>query len=1194
MAKNNKDKFISKAQTFIKRGKFDSAIKEYQNALEIDKKDIRVLQKLGELYSRKNQKEEAINYLSKAAQFLYKDGFYSKAVALYSQILKIDEDQIEAVKSLGDCYMKLGLNAQAMAQFKKIATQYEREGKLQEALDITQNMLDMDPRNHVLATKLAELNYKLGKKDEGYQAFMRALDQLHEDGHYEQYVKLREKLIKIDPENMENLKELAPIYIDHEQWDKAYAVLTRIYKNDPEELEYLGQLAKAALKVGRPEESANTWKEVARIYKARGLRQKAKDSLRRVLEIKPDDPEALAVVGREEHVLEDEEPQEMEEIIEEPLEVLEEDEEEEAAAAPDEEVVIDAGAPLESEGEEESADLSGSEIMEHLTEAGVYLKYGLKDKSLTHIKKVLNYDPQNIKARQLLKDIHIESGETSQAIKELEKIAGLANSEGDTETAQKTVREWLNLDPENLKAKEMMAEIEIASGKETQEVSAAEIVAEEEEDQQPSEAEEEISLEDEYGEASLEEEDEGAVAVEAEDELAEADDLEEEEVMEEEEAVPLTEEVSMAPEPADERSDEAVAVEEEEEPALPEDDEASEPDFVEVSMEEEKPAQPAAETASEPQPSPAQAAIVEEEEPELPGKEEAPEPAPVEIPEEAPAKSEEKTPEPAAQDLSEELDEAEFYLQHGLQDEAKKLYASILEKDPANQVALKKLEELEEPAEEAEEVVISEEDASVGFMDEPATQAEGPPPPEQKPQESAQAPPVPGPPPPPAQEPVNELEPESEPIVPEPPPEVAEPEPPQAQTVQAPSPSEPPPMTEEVATEPEAVGAEAELEAEAEIEAEPEVAEAEIDSEAGPEPAEEELEAEAEIEAEPEVAEAEIDSEASPEPNVAEMGPDPEGLGESSLSEEEEQPARPEIAVPPPPEPPSRPAPPPPVEEGFDLKQEVAGEVEQDEKFFFEPSAPPESDLFSSEGEDEELFDLAAELEKDDEIFPEASGYGMGSTSEEFSFEATLSAFKKGVAQTISEQDSATHFDLAIAYREMGLYDEAIQSFFTASGDPSKYSECMLLAAMIFREKGDVDKAVQTVTSALGAENAREQDKSALYAELGKALKDKGENGKALWAFQKTKELDPQLPEIDDLIAQLEGATPEPVSLEQKGPQAPAQEVATPPVDTGPPPTRDKTSWESAALDESSQPRNQEADTEDESKKKKRKKISYV
>jgi tetratricopeptide (TPR) repeat protein len=274
----------------------------------------------------------------------------------------------------------------------------------------------------------------------------------------------------------------------------------------------------------------------------------------------------------------------------------------------------------------------------------------------------------------------------------------------------------------------------------------------------------------------------------------------------------------------------------------------------------------------------------------------------------------------------------------------------------------------------------------------------------------------------------------------------------------------------------------------------------------------------------------------------------------------------------------------------------VAGEVEQDEKFFFEPSAPPESDLFGSEGEDEELFDLAAELEKDDEIFPEASGFGMGSTSEEFSFESTLSAFKKGVAQTISEQDSATHFDLAIAYREMGLYDEAIQSFFTASGDPSKYSECMLLAAMIFREKGEADKSVQTVTSALAAENVREQDKPALYAELGKALKDTGENGKALWALQKTKELDPELPEIDEIMGQLEGAAPEPVSLEPSAPagaQETAEEVTTPPVDTGPPPTRDKTSWGSAALDESSQPGNQEADTEDKTKMK-RKKISYV
>ncbi len=1158
MAKSNKDKHISKAQTFIKRGRVDNAIKEYQNALEVDKKDIRVLQKLGELYSRKNQKDEAISYLSKAAQYLYKDGFYSKAVALYSQILKIDEDQIEAVKSLGDCYMKLGLNAQAMAQFKKISSQYEKEGKLQEALDITQNMLDMDPRNHVLATKLAELYYKLGKKDEGYQSFMRALDQLREDGHYEQYVKLREKLIKIDPENVENFKELAPIYIDHEQWEKAYAVLTRIYKYEPEEIDYLTQLAKAALKVGRPEESANTWKEVARIYKTKGLRQKAKDSLRRVLEIKPDDPEALAVVGEEPTTLEEEDPQEVEEIIEEPLEVLEEDEE---VSEPDEEVVIDSGTPL-AEGEEETAELSENEIMEHLTEAGVYLKYGLKDKSLTHIKRVLKSDPQNIKARQLLKDIHVESGETAQAIKELDKISGLATSAGDTETAQKAVQEWLHLDPENAKAKEMMAEIEIAAGKEQKETAAAEIVAEEEDEklEEPA-AEEEISLEDEA--ASLE--DEGAVAVEEdEEELSEPEEVAEEIEEEEEETIPLSDEVSPEAEAADEQSDEVVAVEDEkeeeeevtappaqatetaiaeEEPALPEEDEFSEPDFIEVSMEEE-PARPV-EDKEEKKPAPAPPAEVSEPEP---VQEKA------EVPEKPP-----QPPSGASRDFSEELEEAEFYLQADLQEEAKKIYASILEKDPENETALRKLEELEgQEPEEAEEVIISEGEASVGFMEDSEapqqdTTTPSPPEPPQAPEKPAQSstPPMPEPPPPvqPQQPQVKELEPEQEPVIPEPP---AQPE-------------------EQAATEPEA----------------------EAIAEPAPVPAApaEEVEAAAEPEAEPGVMEAEAE---------IEPGAGPEVLGEAELADEEEIAAeqpRGEPAVPPPPAPPViEPPPPPPAEDKFDLKKEI-DESGKEEKFFFEPSAPPDSDLFSSEGEEEELFDLAAELEKDEDLYPETAGYGMDSASEEFSFEETLSAFKKGVAQTISEEDSSTHFDLAIAYKEMGLYDEAIHSFFTASGDPSKYSECMMLVAMIFREKGELDKAIQTTKAALASGNVREQDLAGLHAELGRSLKEKGEGAKALWALQKTKEIDADFPEVDALLEELQGITPEPVSFEAETESRSAGEEkpsASPPVDAGPPPTRDKTSWESAALKDSAKQETTEGEAEDESKKKKRKKISYV
>ena len=277
-------------------------------------------------------------------------------------------------------------------------------------------------------------------KEQGYQAFRLALDQLQDEGRYEQYLKLLEKLAKADPDNLENLKELAEIYTDHEQWDRAYAVLSRIHSKLPEEPDPLTQLADVALKVGRHDESVKLLKKLAGIYKNKGLRQRAKEALRKVLSIKPDDPEALAAVGPSKPLLEEPaheeineviEAEEEEEVVEEgPLEVLEE-------AEPEEEVLIEAPETEEVAG----STLTPDQVMEHLTEAGVYLKYGLRDKAMSHINIVLKGDPHNIPAHLRLKDIYLETGDTEKAVAELKWASEQALKTGDAETAKSSLQE---------------------------------------------------------------------------------------------------------------------------------------------------------------------------------------------------------------------------------------------------------------------------------------------------------------------------------------------------------------------------------------------------------------------------------------------------------------------------------------------------------------------------------------------------------------------------------------------------------------------------------------------------------------------------------------------------------------------------------------------------------------------------------
>jgi tetratricopeptide (TPR) repeat protein len=1059
MAKD-KDKLINKAQNLLKKGQVDKAISEYLKALAVDKKDVRLHMRLGDLYStRKKDNEKAVEFYLKAAKILTKDGFYSRAAAVYRQILQLDDSNLEILQELANLYTKLGLNNEAMAQYQRIATQFERDGRLKESLEVVQSMLDLDPGNVVIATKLAELYYKNGDKDLGYQAFRQALDQLQEEGRYEQYLKLLEKLAKADPDNNENLKELAQIYFEHKQWDRAYAVLARIHKNEPEDTETINQLSNAALKAGRPDEAVKYLKILAGIYKSKGLRQRFKEALRKVLEIHPDDQEAIKVVGDAKPILQEEEapPEEIEEVMEAPLEVLEEDDSE------DEEII--ESATLIEEEEPEEAPAVG-DIQEHLTEAGVYLKYGLRDKALHHIQLVLKADSKNLKAHLALKDIHLEAGDTSKAVTELQWVTVNALEAGENKVAKGAVQEWLQLEPGNAEAVSLAGRVEAAApgAVAAQEMEIAD------------EAEEIIEAHIEAEEI----EDEAAVAVDDEDyaevEEIEVDDAEVAEV-DDSHLIEEVEEVEETPPSAaaDEVAEEVVEAEEEYEAVAQEVEEVAE--------------------------------------------EEAPEAAP------SPTRN-----------YSDNLEEAEFYIQQGLVDEARVIYLEILENDPGDEFVAEKLRELE--ASQPEEVVISDEEPAVAYTEEAPPEEEAPV------------------------------------IIPEPP--AAEP---------APAVEEPP------APEPEPV--------------EPAAAQAPPEIEMEPEPAVEEPPAPEPEPAEPAAAQAPPEIEMEPEPAAEPPPPQPE---------------------PAPPAPASSPAAEP--EEMFDLQAEV-GAAESDEGFFVGPAPPPGADLFEESGEGEDLFDLAAELSKDDELSGESSSFtGLGSTAEEFSFEETLQAFKKGVSQQISEHDSSTHFDLGIAYKEMGLLDEAIQEFLTASRDPERYAECMLISAMILREKGDLDKALDTCKTALSREEAQDKDKGSFYFEMAQTLLASGEKAKAKWSLERTRELDHEHPELDNMLSGLADVQAEPVALDEEPPaaaeappepdeddmmleqalgveqEAPApqpppeqpvkEEAPETPVDTGPPPSREQTTWQKAALDQPEETAEGEKEEDKKKKKKKRKKISYV
>ena len=125
----NKEKVMDAARKFVDKGQLDKAIKEYLRVVKEDPADVRVWLKIGDLHARKGQKQEATETYLKVARYYQDQGFFTKAVAVYKQILKLDARLVEVHLKLAELYRQLGLMSDAMQHFESVAAHFHREGK---------------------------------------------------------------------------------------------------------------------------------------------------------------------------------------------------------------------------------------------------------------------------------------------------------------------------------------------------------------------------------------------------------------------------------------------------------------------------------------------------------------------------------------------------------------------------------------------------------------------------------------------------------------------------------------------------------------------------------------------------------------------------------------------------------------------------------------------------------------------------------------------------------------------------------------------------------------------------------------------------------------------------------------------------------------------------------------------------------
>jgi tetratricopeptide (TPR) repeat protein len=154
---------------------------------------------------------------------------------------------------------------------------------------------------------------------------------------------------------------------------------------------------------------------------------------------------------------------------------------------------------------------------------------------------------------------------------------------------------------------------------------------------------------------------------------------------------------------------------------------------------------------------------------------------------------------------------------------------------------------------------------------------------------------------------------------------------------------------------------------------------------------------------------------------------------------------------------------------------------------------------------------------------PVSSGIdsGLAEIFEEFRVEA------EGESASAHE-DYETHYNMATAYKEMDLLDEAIREFQVAAGltgsadGTPRYFHCCNMLGHCFFEKGMPQAAVTWFQKGLNAPGRSAEESKALQYELGNAYEEMGDLTSAVAAFTDVYGVDVGYRDIGDRLASLQ------------------------------------------------------------------------
>jgi tetratricopeptide (TPR) repeat protein len=441
-----KDKHLAAAQKFLERGQEERALEEFARVVQEDARDTRTWLKMAEIHARRGALEQARDIYLRTAEIYVEQGFPRKAMTVYKSVLKLTPGLPHVRERLAETYRQQGMVADALRELELSANELQAAGKIEETLPALRKIVGLHPDNIGARIRLAETASQVGKVDEAVHELSQLAVQVKAQGRADDFVRVAERLLFHRPSNFAVARELAAAYIQRGNPRLALVKLQNALKAAPRDPQNVTLLAEALAQLD-PSKAVSVWRELAELHDAAGRLNDRDAATRAALALDGTDGETREMAARWGIAVSAVRVRNVSMSGPPPLPSSV------SGARP---LPRNDGPGVDRSGPVSLAGLgvpgaSGlapglTEVGRVLAQADVFVKYGLVERAVDHLRRVFALDPRHRGARERLASVLSQLGRRSEAAAELAILAGQLAEEGDTD-AELVAERALTLDP---------------------------------------------------------------------------------------------------------------------------------------------------------------------------------------------------------------------------------------------------------------------------------------------------------------------------------------------------------------------------------------------------------------------------------------------------------------------------------------------------------------------------------------------------------------------------------------------------------------------------------------------------------------------------------------------------------------------------------------------------------------------------